>query len=183
MIMETVYRKDTACRLLMRDTAKALEGNLRPFQKDPNAVSDALARDLLQLVEVACELDFKMARAGAHYRLFIFDQSKPLPQQLLQRRFGMGMDASIMEDTTPSSTKEPLSPGNIVEMVVSPGIIKTGAGSGSEFEISSILVKSKVICAEKLVERPKPGLASRFKSIWTWGQEDIAMSEGEAYLG
>ena len=106
-----------------------------------------------------------MARAGAHYRLFLFDQSKLLYQQLQQGRFGMNIDASIMEDTTPSSAKEPPLPRTIIDIVVSPGIIKTGAGFRSEFGISSVLVKSRVMCSQKPLERTIPGLAGRFKSM------------------
>lgn len=117
-----------------------------------NAVDGGLAPDLLQLIEAACGLDFKMARAGAHYRLFYFNPSETLYRQLRRRRFGMNMDSSIMKDATPFSENEGPPAATIVDMVVSPGIIKIGAGSGSEFSVSSVLVKSQVICAEKPVE-------------------------------
>lgn len=142
-LMDFVYKNDPKCSNRLSAIAGRLSTDLMMFEKD--SVGEGVIKgEFLKLVSAACDLDFKMAKSNAGYNVFMYDVRDTSPKPGVPALYGMEFDAENMEGTYHT----PVVRGRLglrVDVVRSPGIIKTGSGLGPQYGVPTALVKRKVM--------------------------------------
>ncbi|KAK3939512.1 hypothetical protein QBC46DRAFT_242012, partial [Diplogelasinospora grovesii] len=102
-------------------------------------------RDILDIVEAAAELDFSLRLSKASFRVF-FTHVKP---PLTQKNFGFSFDPETMDcrEVIPGyNSVTTLGRRQIVDLIVSPGLLKAGNSDGNHYDEERVLVKLSAVC-------------------------------------
>ena len=126
--------------------AKLLLDELQPIVasiKGPGGISAEMHREALEIAYKAAELAefFRLARAD--YHVFMTRLNLPLVHP---PSFGFEFDPETMERFRHHPAFEPGNSSPIVNLVVSPGLLKAGSSDGSNYHFQRVLVKLQVIC-------------------------------------
>lgn len=114
----------------------------------PSTLSHAeiedMNQDALNIVNKAATLDRVFRQSRANFHVFITRLKLPLAHP---PSFGFGFDSETMERTTSLPTLgEDDDPTAIVDLAVSPGILKAGNADGENYNAERVLVKLQALC-------------------------------------
>ncbi len=126
--------------------AKLLLDELQPivaFIEGPGGISADIHREALGITCKAAELAefFRLTRAD--YHVFLTQLKLPLVRP---PRFDFNFDPETMERIRNLPVFESGNSAPIVNLVVSPGVIKAGSSDGSNYHSKRVLVKLQAIC-------------------------------------
>lgn len=114
-----------------------------PWVCPKNWINEVMYQDILAIVHKAAELDRIFRMSKAHFHVFITRLKEPLVHP---PSFGFEFDSETMEcvrhmNSTPRGNGVP-----IVDLAVSPGILKAGNSVGANHEVERVLAKLQAFC-------------------------------------
>ncbi|KAK3502988.1 hypothetical protein B0T13DRAFT_534564 [Neurospora crassa] len=128
-------------------TAKEMMEELRHFispKTSRRRFSKGTLRDAAEIIRKAVDIDIQLRKSRAYFPL-IFPGAVRSNQS---RFFGFSFDAGIMDKISLGLSSDQLDQTSppIVDLAVSPGLMKRGNADGTNYHSTKILVKMRVVC-------------------------------------
>ncbi|KAK4233973.1 hypothetical protein C8A03DRAFT_19048 [Achaetomium macrosporum] len=129
-----------------KQTAYTMSSCLGPVMRligpqDP--MHENLRQDALRIVHKAAKLDRIFRLSRAYYHVFITRLKLPFVEP---QSFGFQFDPETMELNSDISLSDQGKAGSVVDLAVSPGILKVGNSDGANYGSERVLAKLQVLC-------------------------------------
>jgi hypothetical protein len=113
----------------------------RLFSATPSPATGELAQDLRNIINKAAEIDTNLRTSKAYFRVYM---NLPLDGTGSGRPIFDAQTMDLIRHLSPEVDEEdrPMA----VDLVVSPGLTKTGNSDGNNYDTSFVLIKPEVVC-------------------------------------
>ncbi|KAJ4401975.1 hypothetical protein N0V85_005399 [Neurospora sp. IMI 360204] len=104
----------------------------------------AIRQDAFDIIDAAAKVDLEFRLSKAYYTAFFFNTTPPYHPQF----FGYAFDATRMEQTStgPKILQSQEAHHHLVDLAISPGLVKAGNADGTNYHAARVLVKMEVCC-------------------------------------